>query len=467
MKKSVNNKKPWGGRFSEDTEKLFEAFSSSVDFDRRLYAQDIEVSIAHIAGLTKAGILSDQEKETITSALHQIKIDIESGDFEWDVALEDVHMNIESRLVELVGDVGKKLHTGRSRNDLVATDLRLYCRHQTDILQVAIMELQKTLVSLAERESTTLMPAFTHLQAAQPISFGHHMLAWFEMLKRDQSRLSDLRKRINVLPLGSAACAGTSYPIDREYVAQLLGFETLSANSLDAVSDRDFALELSFACALIMMHFSRMCEEMILWCSQPFNFIDLPDRFCTGSSIMPQKKNPDSAELIRGKSARVYGAVVSLLTLMKAQVLAYNRDNQEDKEILFDALDTTLACTQIMNGVVGAIKVNTERMGEVLHKGFTTATDLADYLVKKSVAFRDAHRIVGQIVQLAIESNRTLDQLDIRELQAIAPQIDEEACAVLNPDHSLRNKNIYGGTAPQQVAKQIKLAHSYIADFNK
>ena len=461
--KKNDKTKPWGGRFSENTERGFEHFSASIDFDQRLYAQDIECSLAHLEALAKAEVISDKEKNTLAGGLAKIRQEIESGKFEWRESLEDVHMNIEARLIELVGETGKKLHTGRSRNDQVATDMRLYCRVQLDILRSTIISLQKATVDIAEREVDTVMPAFTHLQPAQPVSFGHHLLAWFEMLQRDYSRLVDLRKRINVLPLGSAAAAGSAYPLDREYIAELLGFEALSKNSLDAVSDRDFAIELCFACAMLMMHLSRMCEEIILWCTQQFGFIELSDRFCTGSSIMPQKKNPDAAELIRGKSGRVYGDLFSLLTLMKAQALAYNRDNQEDKEALFDALDTTVACINIMTGVVTSMQVNKERMRLASAKGFTTATDLADYLVKQGVPFRDAHHIVGQAVQLAIKKKYGgLNELTEKEMSDLHPALDGQAVKVLELGYSLKTKDVHGGAAPNQVVKQIACARTYL-----
>lgn len=464
MSKESNRAKPWGGRFNESTEQSFERFSASVHFDRRLYAQDIQCSLAHLEALRKAKVISAQEKEALEDGLEKVRTEIESGRFEWKEALEDVHMNIEIRLVELIGETGKKLHTGRSRNDQIATDMRLYCRLQLDMLKGMVSTLQNNIVDIAAREIDTVMPAFTHLQPAQPVSFGHHMLAWFEMLRRDNQRLNDLRKRINVLPLGSAACAGTAYPLDREYVARLLGFETLSANSLDAVSDRDFAIEFCFVCAMLMMHLSRMCEEIILWCTQQFGFVELPDRFCTGSSIMPQKKNPDAAELIRGKSGRVYGDLFSLLTLMKAQALAYNRDNQEDKEALFDALDTTLDCVNIMASIVASMTIDKERMHLTSARGFTTATDLADYLVKQGIPFRDAHHIVGQAVRLALEKKYSgLNELNEQEMQGLHPALDANAIKVLELKHSLETKNTCGGTAPQQVAKQITVARAYLA----
>lgn len=450
------------GRFGEAADRRVERFTASVHCDRRLYAEDIEGSIAHAAALERAGVLSADEARTVTRGLRAIRAEIEEGRFDWKESLEDVHMNIEARLIETVGEVGKKLHTGRSRNDQVATDLRLYLNRQTGVMRAEIRRLQAGIVAVAEREAASVMPAFTHLQVAQPVTFGHHLLAWFEMLKRDDARFADLRARINVLPLGSAACAGANYPLDRRHVAALLGFGAVSGNSLDAVSDRDFAIEFCAACALLMTHLSRFCEELVLWSSQQFNFITLADRFCTGSSIMPQKKNPDVAELVRGKSARVIGALTALLTLMKAQPLAYNRDNQEDKEILFGALDTTLDCTAIMADMMPAIKVHRERMREAAQSGFSTATDLADHLVSLQVPFRDAHRAVAAAVKLAADSGRTLEQLTAEEFLKLCPQAGEIA-PVLRPEESLRMKQTEGGASPESVERQIAAAREYLA----
>lgn len=462
MNKKHNESGALRGRFGEAADRRVERFTASVHCDRRLYAEDIEGSIAHAAALERAGVLSTDEARAVTRGLQAIRAEIEEGRFEWKESLEDVHMNIEARLIETVGEAGKKLHTGRSRNDQVATDLRLYLRRQTGVMRAEIRRLQAEIVAVAEREAASVMPAFTHLQVAQPVTFGHHLMAWFEMLKRDDARFGDLRARINVLPLGSAACAGANYPIDRRHVAALLGFDAVSANSLDAVSDRDFAVEFCSACALLMTHLSRFCEELVLWSSQQFNFITLADRFCTGSSIMPQKKNPDVAELVRGKSARVIGALTALLTLMKAQPLAYNRDNQEDKEILFGALDTTLDCAAIMADMMPAIKVNRERMREAAQSGFSTATDLADHLVSLKVPFRDAHRAVAAAVKLAADSGRTLDQLTPEEFSKLCPQAGEIA-PVLRPEESLRMKQTEGGAAPESVEKQIAAAREYLA----
>ena len=461
MSEKQTTDKLWDGRFSESTERQVELFTTSLECDKRFYVEDIEASVAHVKVLLKAQILTDQEAESLISGLYKIREEIAQGRFNWNTSLEDIHMNIEACLTERLGGVGKKLHTGRSRNDQIATDFRLYLRGQIDLLLKATHELQQSLVNLAEREAETVMPAYTHLQVAQPVSFGHHLLAWFEMLKRDAARLHDARHRVNVLPLGSAACAGTSYDLDRAYAAELLGFEAISDNSLDAVSDRDFAIEFCSCCALLMSHLSRVCEELILWSSQQFDFITLADRHCTGSSIMPQKKNPDIAELIRGKSSRTVGALTALLVLMKAQPLAYNRDNQEDKASVYDALDATLPSVSILAEMIPAIKVNRENMLKAAQSGFSTATDLADYLVGKQVPFRDAHRIVGQAVKLAIQEGCSLDALPIEKLQILHPALNSSAFKVLNPKTALQNKRTHGGSAG--VQEQIANAQAYLA----
>ncbi|GMQ96580.1 MAG: argininosuccinate lyase [Gammaproteobacteria bacterium] len=450
--------KPWAGRFTEATDDFVESFSASVHFDRRLYRHDIEGSIAHARMLAHVGVLTPDETGTLVEGLEEIRLDIERGDFAWLSELEDVHMNIEARLTDRVGDVGKKLHTGRSRNDQVATDLRLYVREQIDSVQSLIKCLQSTLLDQADKEAGTIMPGFTHLQAAQPVTFGHHLLAWFEMLVRDHERLVDCRKRVNRLPLGSAALAGTSFPIDRDFVAKQLNFEGVCENSLDAVSDRDFVIEFISCAAQLMQHLSRMAEELVLWVSPLFGFIELPDRFCTGSSIMPQKKNPDVPELIRGKSGRVYGALVSLLTLMKAQPLAYNRDNQEDKEPLFDTVDTVSACLEAMAGLVPGIEPQRDRMRAVASAGFSTATDLADYLARKGVPFRDAHGIVGRAVHKAIEQGCDLADMNLAALREFSDAIEDDVYSVLTLDGSIASRNHPGGTAPEQVRAAVARA---------
>ncbi len=451
------------GRFSEATDEFVQVFTASIDFDRRLYREDIAGSIAHATMLETIGVLTLAEQELIVSGLNTILREIEDGEMQWRVELEDVHMNIEHRLIELVGDTGKKLHTGRSRNDQVATDIRLYLRTAIDHLVAQQSELLRALADLADANADTIMPGFTHLQAAQPITLGHHLMAWFEMLKRDRDRLLDCRKRVNHLPLGAAALAGTPYLPDRNLVAQLLGFDDVCENSLDAVSDRDFAIEFCAAAALCLTHMSRWCEEMVLWSSQQFDFITLPDRFCTGSSIMPQKKNPDVPELIRGKTGRVNGHLISLLTLMKSQPLAYNKDNQEDKEPLFDAVDTLDHCLTALIGMVPNIEANTEVMLQATLRGFTTATDLADYLVRKNVPFRDAHDMVGQAVQLALKQGKSLEEMSLAELNGNATSvIEQDIYEVLTPQGSIASRDHIGGTAPQQVRAAITRARAQI-----
>jgi argininosuccinate lyase len=456
--------KPWAGRFNEPTDAFVEAFTASVDFDRRLYRYDIEGSIAHARMLAAQGILTAPEVEAIVEGLSRIGERIEAGGFRWSVALEDVHMNVESALTEAIGVAGKKLHTGRSRNDQVATDIRLYLRAEIDQIRAAIRRLQGVLLDLAEREADTLMPGFTHLQAAQPISFGHHLMAWFEMLERDWDRLGDCRRRVNVMPLGAAALAGTSYPIDRTLTARLLGFDRPAENSLDAVSDRDFAIEFTAAAAILMMHLSRFSEELILWSSVQFGFIELSDRFCTGSSIMPQKKNPDVPELVRGKSGRIFGHLMGLLTLMKGQPLAYNKDNQEDKEPLFDTVDNLKGSLKVFADMMGGLSPRRARMREAARSGFTTATDLADYLVRKGLAFRDAHEVVGRAVAQGIREGKDLADLTLAELRRFSPVIAEDVFAVLTLEGSVAARDHLGGTAPSQVRAAIARARRRLLD---
>jgi argininosuccinate lyase len=455
--------KPWGGRFDEPTDAFVEAFAASVGFDRRLYRYDIEGSKAHARMLAKVGIITESECDQIRKGLDAIMMDIERGDLTWSVALEDVHMNIEARLIERIGEAGKKLHTGRSRNDQVATDLRLYLRAEIDRIAAGLRGLQHALLDLADAEAQTIMPGFTHLQVAQPVTFGHHMMAWFEMLERDFQRLADCRRRVNVMPLGSAALAGTSFPLDREYTAQLLGFERPANNSLDAVSDRDFAMEFCAAAALAMTHLSRFAEELVLWASAQFAFIELPDRFCTGSSIMPQKKNPDVPELVRGKTGRTCGNLMALLTLMKAQPLAYNKDNQEDKEPLFDSVDTLQGSLRAFADMLPAVQIRRENMLAAAARGFSTATDLADYLVRKGVAFRDAHQIVGLAVKQAIASGKDLPDLDLDTLKALCDVIEEDVYEVLTLEGSVGSRRHLGGTAPEQVRAQVAAARLRLA----
>lgn len=463
MQDQGSTSKLWGGRFSESTDAFVQAFTASVDFDRRLYRHDIAGSIAHATMLARVGVLTEAERDLIIEGLAAIREEIERGEFPWSTALEDVHMNIEARLTDRIGAAGKKLHTGRSRNDQVATDIRLWLREEIDALLAEIRRLQEGLLGLAEREAATVMPGFTHLQTAQPVTFGHHMLAWFEMLERDHGRLTDARRRANVMPLGAAALAGTSYPIDRAYTAELLGFDAPAENSLDAVSDRDFAIEFCAAAALVMTHLSRFSEELVLWTSAQFDFIDLPDRFCTGSSIMPQKKNPDVPELVRGKTGRVNGHLVGLLTLMKSQPLAYNKDNQEDKEPLFDTVDTLKGSLRAYADMVPAIRVKAGPMREAARRGFSTATDLADYLVRRGLPFRDAHEVVGKAVAHGVASGRDLAEMDLETLRGFSDAIGEDVFAVLTLEGSLAARDHLGGTAPDQVRAAIARARARIA----
>ena len=450
--------KPWAGRFTEATDAFVEAFTASVGFDKRLYKHDIMGSLAHARMLARVGVLTADECQMIVGGLQEIERDIERGMFEWHVSLEDVHMNIEARLTERIGVAGKKLHTGRSRNDQVATDIRLYLRDEIDAIAIQLTRLQNVLLDLAEREADTIMPGFTHLQVAQPVTFGHHIMAWFEMLMRDAGRFADCRKRVNIMPLGAAALAGTSYPIDRAYTAQLLGFEAPAENSLDAVSDRDFAIEFTAAAALLMTHMSRFSEELILWSSTQFGFVDLPDRFCTGSSIMPQKKNPDVPELVRGKTGRVNGNLIALLTLMKAQPLAYNKDNQEDKEPLFDTIDTVRGSLKVYADMMSALRVKRDNMAQAARSGFSTATDLADYLVRHGVAFRDAHEVVGKAVRYGVDTGKDLAQMTLAELRQFSPVIEQSVFAVLTLEGSVAARDHLGGTAPAQVRAAIQRA---------
>ncbi len=450
----------WAGRFSEPVSDLVKRYTASVDFDRRMWRQDIRGSLAHARMLARQGIIGAGDLIDIERGMEAVQREIESGRFEWSLDLEDVHLNIEKRLTALVGDAGKRLHTGRSRNDQVATDIRLYLRDAIDDIQVLLKQFRGALVDLAEKEAATPMPGFTHLQVAQPVTFGHHMLAYFEMFGRDGERFADCRKRVNRLPLGAAALAGTTYPIDRESVAAELGFEAVCENSLDAVSDRDFAIEFTAACSLLMMHVSRLSEELVMWMSPRVGFIRIADRFCTGSSIMPQKKNPDVPELARGKTGRVYGQLMSLLTLMKSQPLAYNKDNQEDKEPLFDAVDTVTDTLRIFADLAGGITVRADNMQAALTQGFATATDLADYLVNKGLPFRDAHEAVGHAVKAAEARGVDLPQLTLDELRAFCPQVENDVFAVLTVAGSLASRNHIGGTAPDQVRAAIGRARN-------
>lgn len=463
MSTSDTTNQQWGGRFSEPTDAFVARFTASVDFDQRMYKQDIQGSIAHATMLEKSGVLSSGELKQIIDGLNEVAAEIEAGTFEWSVALEDVHMNIEAALTAKIGITGKKLHTGRSRNDQVATDIRLFLRDSIDVIAAELTRLQEGLLLIAEREADTIMPGFTHLQTAQPVTFGHHLLAWFEMLQRDYSRLMDCRERMNQSPLGAAALAGTTYPIQRELTAQLLGFNKPTENSLDSVSDRDFGIEFCAFASILMTHLSRASEELVLWTSAQFNFIDLPDRFCTGSSIMPQKKNPDVPELVRGKTGRVNGHLICLLTLMKSQPLAYNKDNQEDKEPLFDTVDTVRDSLRAFADMIPAITSKKDSMLEAAKRGFSTATDLADYLVVKGMPFRDAHEVVGKSVAYGLETGKDLSEMSLEELQQFSDTITADVFDVLTLEGSVAARNHIGGTAPDQVRAAVARAKENLA----
>ena len=460
---SIQDKNTWSGRFAEPVAELVKRYTASVGFDQKLALFDIEGSLAHAAMLSHCDIISTQDLADIQRGLEQIKNEVLADAFIWSLDLEDVHLNIEKRLTTLVGDAGKRLHTGRSRNDQVATDVRLYLRHAIDELLSLIAALQTSILDLAKQHTLTIMPGFTHLQVAQPISFGHHLMAYFEMLKRDAERLQDTRRRVNRLPLGAAALAGTSYPIKREMVAELLGFEGVCENSLDAVSDRDFAIEFTAAAALIMTHLSRFSEELILWMSPRVGFIDIADRFCTGSSIMPQKKNPDVPELVRGKTGRVNGHLIALLTLMKGQPLAYNKDNQEDKEPIFDTVDTLNQTLRIYADMITGIKVKPEAMRNAALQGYATATDLADYLVKKGLPFRDAHEAVALAVRFAEQRGCDLSDISLPELKKFSALIEQDIYQVLSLEGSLASRDHIGGTAPNQVQAAIARGRVYLS----
>ena len=454
----------WGGRFSEPTDAFVQRFTASEAFDRRLAVYDIAGSRAHADMLAATGVLTADENAAIQQGLQDVLAEIEAGRFVWSVAREDVHMNIEARLTELIGDVGKKLHTGRSRNDQVATDLRLYLRAELDHCRAELTRLQLGIVTLAAQHAETVMPGFTHLQVAQPVTLGHHLMAWYEMLERDDSRLMDCRKRLNASPLGAAALAGTTFPIDRDATAAALGFDGPTRNSLDSVADRDFAIEFCATAALLMNHLSRISEELILWTSAQFGFISLPDRFCTGSSIMPQKKNPDVPELVRGKSGRATGNLVALLTLMKAQPLAYNKDNQEDKEALFDTVETLKDCLRAFADMIPAMEANEQAMRQAALAGFSTATDLADYLVRVGVPFRDAHEVVGKAVAHCVAADCDLADLTLESLQGFHPDIAADVFDVLTLDGSVAARDHFGGTAPAQVRQAVEAAKAALSN---
>jgi len=460
-KKTPSNKKnreTWSGRFEEPVSKLVQRYTASVEFDQRLAEYDIKGSSAHAQMLADSGIITAKDLAKIEKGLRQIQKEIHNGTFDWRLELEDVHLNIEKRLTTLIGDAGKRLHTARSRNDQIATDVRLYMRASIDDIIKLITAMQLSILDLAEENVNTVMPGLTHLQIAQPISFGHHLMAYFEMLKRDKERLSDCRKRVNILPLGAAALAGTSYPINRKMVAKKLGFDDICKNSLDAVSDRDFTIEFCACSTLIMTHLSRLSEELILWMSPLFGFIQLDDCFCTGSSIMPQKKNPDVPELVRGKTGRVNGNLIALLTLMKGQPLAYNKDNQEDKEPLFDTVDTLSETLRIYADMLKGVHVDVNAMRSAAMRGYSTATDLADYLTKKGVPFRDSHETVAKAVRTAEKKGCDLSEFTLSELQKFSQLIEKDIFSILTLDGSMKSRNHTGGTAPSQVRKAIKSA---------
>ncbi len=455
-------KKLWGGRFSKETDALVNDFNSSIRFDSRMYQEDIDGSVAHAGMLGLCGIISQKDAELIQKTLLEIKEDIKEGKAELSVDAEDIHMNVETLLIARIGDVGKRLHTGRSRNDQVALDIRLYLRSACDEVRELVRTLMGALLSLAEEHVDTIMPGYTHMQKAQPVTFAHHLMAYFEMLKRDEERLSECRKRINVMPLGSGALAGTTYPLDRESVAEALGFAAVTNNSLDGVSDRDFAIEFCSDLSMLMMHLSRFCEELILWSSHEFSFVEMDDAYSTGSSIMPQKKNPDVAELIRGKTGRVFGDLTTLLTMMKGLPLAYNKDMQEDKEAVFDALDTVLLCLPVFTNMVKTMKVRKDMMLKGAKGGFANATDVADYLVKKGVPFRDSHSIVGQMVAKAISLSKNLDDFTLEEFKECSPLIEEDIYEAISMQTCVGDRNVKGGPAPERVRQEIADGKAYV-----
>jgi argininosuccinate lyase len=452
------SEKPWAGRFTQPTDKFVEEFTASIDFDKRLYRYDIRGSIAHARMLARQGIIAAGEAETIIGGLESILADIEAGNFEFSVAFEDIHMNIEARLIERVGPVGGKLHTARSRNDQVALDVRLYLRDEVHAVLDYLDRLQQSLLDQAEANLAVIMPGFTHLQTAQPILFAHHLLAYYEMFRRDAGRMADLLARLNVLPLGAGALAGTTFPIDREFVAEQLGFAGVTRNSLDSVSDRDFAIEFCGASAILMMHLSRLSEELILWSSADFDFVELSDAFCTGSSIMPQKKNPDVPELVRGKAGRVYGSLVSLLTLMKSLPLAYNKDMQEDKEPLFDTIDTVKGSLKIFADMIAQMRIKAENMRRAAARGFSTATDVADYVVRKGIPFRQAHEIVGKTVRYCIENHKDIPELTLEEFRRFSPVIEADIYEHVTLEASVNARRATGGTAREAVKRELARA---------
>lgn len=454
--------KLWGGRFTKQTDKLVHNFNASISFDRKFYKQDIDGSIAHVTMLAKQQILTDEERDTIVAALNDIKNEIEAGTLEISPAYEDIHSFVEAMLIEQTGETGKKLHTGRSRNDQVALDMKLYTRDEITECDALLRELLSVILSIMKENTETFMPGFTHLQKAQPLTLAHHFGAYFEMFKRDRSRLADIYKRMNTCPLGAGALAGTTYPLDRAYTAELLGFDGPTLNSMDSVSDRDYLIELLSALSTIMMHLSRFSEEIIVWNTNEYQFIELDDAYSTGSSIMPQKKNPDIAELVRGKTGRVYGALMSMLTTMKGLPLAYNKDMQEDKELTFDAIDTTKGCIKLFTGMIQTMKINKPAMAKSARNGFTNATDAADYLVKHGVPFRDAHGIIGQLVLYGIENNKALDDMTLEEYKAISPVFEEDIYEAISLETCVNTRNTIGAPGVEAMKNVLRLEQEYL-----
>lgn len=454
----------WGGRFTKETDKLVYNFNASISFDQKFYAQDIRGSIAHVTMLQKQGILTKEEKESIIEDLKGIQADVENGTLEITDEYEDIHSFVEANLIDRIGDAGKKLHTGRSRNDQVALDMRLYTRDEIEALDTLLKELLEVLLKLMKEHIETYMPGFTHLQKAQPVTLAHHLGAYFEMFKRDRLRMKDIRKRMNYCPLGAGALAGTTYPLDREYTAELLGFDGPTLNSMDSVSDRDYLIEMLSAMSTVMMHLSRFCEEVIIWNSNEYQFVEIDDAYSTGSSIMPQKKNPDIAELVRGKTGRVYGALMSLLTTMKGIPLAYNKDMQEDKELVFDAIDTTKGCLALFTGMLRTMRFRKQRMEDSAKNGFTNATDAADYLVNHGVPFRDAHGIVGQLVLYCIDKNIALDDMSLEEYKAISPVFEEDIYEAISMKTCVEMRNTIGAPGKSAMEQAIALEEAYLKE---
>jgi argininosuccinate lyase len=454
--------KLWGGRFTANTDKAVDDFHSSIRFDSRMYRQDIAGSIAHAEMLGRVGVIPSAEAELICSTLKGILSDIENGRIQFEIEAEDIHMNIEKILIERIGDIGKKLHTGRSRNDQVALDLRMYLKDEVSGIRAMLLELLAVLLDISEKNTDTIIPGYTHLQRAQPITLAHHMMAYFQMFRRDVGRLDDCSVRMDVMPLGSGALAGTTYPLDRSFVAEKLGFSAITENSLDGVSDRDFVIELASCLSIVMMHLSRFCEELILWSSAEFSFVEINDAYSTGSSIMPQKKNPDVAELIRGKTGRVYGSLVALLTMMKSLPLAYNKDMQEDKEAIFDAVDTVKACLPVFTKMLSTMRIKKDNMYRAASGGFTNATDVADYLVKKGVPFRSAHEIVGKMVLYCIDNNKALDELSMEEFKGFSPKIEDDVYSAISLESCVSGRKLPGGPAPESVRASIENARKYL-----